>query len=561
MCYNKIRVKNPNFKKDDPRSKRWLMLPCGQCEECRQLLTSAYAFRAQQETINCELLHGLVYFNTFTYNDDFLPRLRTKKCFISTWNKQHIQKFIKRLRRFFEYYFHINSKLIRYMITCERGSDRVYKDDHGRIRKATKRPHYHSIFWLYNADIEFTPFKTKKGDLVTLPDWCNGLVKLSDVFPLVFKHCWSDPDTYKSYGNIDDELVARTPALATKYITKYITKQLHDETFKLSLQNIIYHEQDIDKKDFQPFTLMSKGLGSSYIPVFEELTGEKKVVYQSSESHTSEIGLPRYYIKRICKRVLPTFTKKYTKVVNENWTAQDGYTPSKYIVFSDYELRDGYWFHDGRKYPIEYKTKSFDTEVGEQVKSRRFELSCDKFYDNIIKLVNNPLLYIDGFKKYSKVVHNDLYNMTFVYSITEDTLNPETLRKIRIALDSDEIYEVGKLSSDLVSRFLYAVTVIRAHLEPDEIDSILGFDPHQSLKEAIVTYLHDDTDTSSYLHVALDIIYTFFSDLSMIISGVKRYCNAQRYKNNKTKVMVDHADLFKPHELDYNFSDIDIVNI
>lgn len=581
MCYNKIKLNNPAWHDDVQWSRKFIYVPCGHCAECRDLMVNSFAFRAQQETHRCRSSNGLVFFNTMTYDDSNLPLLRLKDgSLISTFNKRHIQLFFKRLRKFLTYYYGIDSQSFRYLLTSERGSDRVYKRKKFIKRsnrwitylfKATERPHYHSIIWVYDCISHFPEY--------SLPDWCNGYTSLSQVFPLAFKHFWS-------YGNVDDELLCRTPAVATKYVCKYVLKTSEDKLFSLDLSQILNHNQDryfdsklqsykyLDFSNFKPFTLVSKGVGSSFLPTFDHFIGQKKCTFQSSDSKVSEISLPNYYITRSCKSSIK-LDRKYCRVVPDSWFANKGFVKGGFYVFSDADVRfvpkkrlktGAFPFKevvclDGVEYPVVYHSRSVYTNLGLAVYSKRFKLNVDSVYDSIVKFVANPIMEFNPCFKFNPKIHNDFYSINFyngnnLFSLLKDPHARQVFR-------SPSIPDSKSPSQSLFYRLLWSYEVLYSIVHYDSLSltskfysfldfNVCSIDSKYVLKKAIAEYLHNSLDVSQPLYVALDIYLNFCSDMQSIRSAVSRYNNMIKFKSSKCKALEKAPPLFAPHCVDFS---------
>lgn len=118
-------------------------IPCGQCVSCRLAYAKNWAVRCVLESLQYE--HN--YFITLTYDEEHLPI--SEKSYIdeetgeyfdniysASLDKSVLQKFMKDLRRYFEYHFHFRG--IRFFACGEYGPKSM-------------RPHYHLI--LFNCPI------------------------------------------------------------------------------------------------------------------------------------------------------------------------------------------------------------------------------------------------------------------------------------------------------------------------------------------------------------------------------------------------------------------------
>lgn len=132
-------------------------IPCGQCIGCRLEYSRQWAMRVLEEAKNYEHNH----FITLTYNELFLAtlcqsaQLTSREIIVPTASliKKDLQKFIKDLRRYWEYHF--NHDGIRFFACGEYGEQ-------------YQRPHYHiAIFNLPIPDLKFYKLTATKEPLFT----------------------------------------------------------------------------------------------------------------------------------------------------------------------------------------------------------------------------------------------------------------------------------------------------------------------------------------------------------------------------------------------------------
>lgn len=303
-------------------------VPCGKCEACKQNRSDMYSFRAWQEFVGSG---GRAIFATLTYDDEHLPHciaepahpvwsfdddklwefdVNTQSYFptwqdnlVSCWDKSHCKKFFKQLKEQLKYYIATdvlnisrvkqikgrqvitdewksaisNIVPIKYLLTCERGSDRLYRDDHGILRRATSRPHYHAIIVISDPRL----------DIDTVASYINKL--------------WI-------YGNTENLLIDRTVIQAIQYVCKYITKDFGDSLLS-SVGSL-----SKNKIDNNPFTLQSNFFGSYYYTNSETLDElYQKLEFSAlngvnlppagEEQSSRVVQLPRYYLNRWCHDV------------------------------------------------------------------------------------------------------------------------------------------------------------------------------------------------------------------------------------------------------------------
>ena len=197
MCLNprKIRVRNRQLGRNN-YNPLYITVPCGECAECRELKMNQWYLRNYWHSKECFDKGGYVLFDTLTYDDRHLPHLSdffedlqgTEDDF-ACFSYDDYKNFMKRLRTnlsrgVFEPEYQEVKELIRKrkrckrgseefnrlnieiegcrmalkrwqaaknltaFIVCEYGSEGYYKDDHGKMRKATFRPHYHMLFYV-----------------------------------------------------------------------------------------------------------------------------------------------------------------------------------------------------------------------------------------------------------------------------------------------------------------------------------------------------------------------------------------------------------------------------
>lgn len=226
-----------------------IAVPCGKCPACRKRRVSGWSFRLMQE----EKLADSAYFVTLTYNNE---NINLTKRGWPTLALVDVQCFIKRLRRRTQYNRDKfirglgNSVSYRSGVPPEPKPTKYYAV--GEYGGRTMRPHYHLI--IFNCNKELIESAWGKGDI----------------------H------------------VGKVTGASIGYTLKYISKN----------GKIPLHAND----DRVPeFSLMSKGLGKSYITK-NVVNWHKKVLtermYCVAEGG-KKIAMPRYYKDKIyepCER-------------------------------------------------------------------------------------------------------------------------------------------------------------------------------------------------------------------------------------------------------------------
>jgi uracil-DNA glycosylase len=136
-------------------------LPCGQCIGCRLEKSRKWAMRCMHESS----LHEDNIFLTLTYRPEELPFTICSKP-QPTLYKPHFQKFMKRLRKKYDY-------RISYYMCGEYGDD-------------TNRPHYHAILFGHDFKDKKPHKRSKSGEMLYTSDeadqiWSHGFVTIGDV--------------------------------------------------------------------------------------------------------------------------------------------------------------------------------------------------------------------------------------------------------------------------------------------------------------------------------------------------------------------------------------------
>lgn len=234
MCFAPVTFRNK-------KSREMQTIPCGKCLICRQRRAAGWTFRLMQE----EKVSTSAWFITFTYADESIPVSPNRR---RTLCKRDLQLFFKRLRKTHEGNGGTN---LKYYAVGEYG---------GR----TKRPHYHAI--IFNVDVELVE---KAWNCKHIRQRFKGTGFTSVSASELAGECY--------FGTVTD--------LSVGYTLKYMCK----EPWRPSGKN--------DDRQ-PPFSLMSKGLGISYV--------ENPKVFFYHQAFVAErcfcvlpgdikIAMPRYY--------------------------------------------------------------------------------------------------------------------------------------------------------------------------------------------------------------------------------------------------------------------------
>lgn len=229
----------------------YVVIPCGQCIDCRMQYSRQWANRMMLELQD----HDEASFVTLTYNDENVP-LSTyvdyngEEQISMTLQKKDLQLFLKRLRK--EVYKN-TGKRIRYYACGEYGDK-------------TKRPHYHLI--IFGVDFNTDKKQIGKSEL-GFPQYTSETLE----------KVWT-----KGYSMVCD-VSWQTCA----YVARYVTK-------KHKGQSASYY----DYFNIQPeFPLMSRkpGIGRKYFDMHKDEIYKNQEIFISTGKGGIKIRPPRYYDK------------------------------------------------------------------------------------------------------------------------------------------------------------------------------------------------------------------------------------------------------------------------
>lgn len=188
QCVSPISIPRPDGGGNADR----LTVPCGRCAACMQRKREEWSYRLNQEW----KVSKTSFFVTLTY----APETITKNASgVDSVHKEHIQKFLKRLRK------NTGQTDIRYYMSSEYGP-------------RTFRPHYHII--LFNV---FDPDQIIKA-------WKLGFCRIDPVnearINYVTKYCITK-SRYPENANKVFSLMSRKPGIGANYIETH--RQWHDD--------------------------------------------------------------------------------------------------------------------------------------------------------------------------------------------------------------------------------------------------------------------------------------------------------------------------------------------
>jgi len=221
--------------------KDYIELPCGQCIGCRLDYSKQWANRCMLEAKQYQ--HNYVL--TLTYAPEYLPinTLCDKESGeiteVGTLMPKHLQKFMKDLRRYYDYHYNYKSDM-KYNETLK-----IWEGTNAGIRfyacgeygDLSERPHYHVI--CFNTPIyDLVPFfKNELGDQIYLSDtiekiWGKGNISVMELTwnsaayvarYVMKKQKGPDAEDYYKSKGIEPEFVrmSRSPGIARFYYDEH----------------------------------------------------------------------------------------------------------------------------------------------------------------------------------------------------------------------------------------------------------------------------------------------------------------------------------------------------
>ena len=239
-----VKAKDGRILDEYIKRKEVMLIPCGQCAECRAQYARNWANRLLLEL----QYHDSAYFVTLTYDDANVPR-STSKVGVPhlTLDKRDCQLFFKRLRKAFP------DDHIRYFLAGEYGDQ-------------THRPHYHAIvFGLHLDDLVLVgrnEFNQPYFDSASLTNvWQKGYITVATV-------SWE----------------------SCCYVARYCMKKLKGD------MRFFYEDVNI----VPPFVLMSRkpGLGYQWFLDHPDFTDHSKINVATPNGRRT-FRPPRYFEKKL----------------------------------------------------------------------------------------------------------------------------------------------------------------------------------------------------------------------------------------------------------------------
>ena len=248
-CDNPKRIVNPY-------NNEVLYVPCRKCPTC----LNTYQLSWQQRLIEESRNHKYTFFITLTYDENHVPYYKhlensrhtaldvlvSNRCasplhikgdslryfnsrqFLPYLCKKDIQLFIKRLRRYSDYY--INQNYDKYKKTY-RQSSKIRYFIGGEYGPSTLRPHYHMLLWFDNDEI------AKNFQFLLSKSWQNGFTSWSIANERRVQYCAKYiscapylPSIYENEPFRPFFLCSKKPAIGTYGLKLEALQKLHFES-------------------------------------------------------------------------------------------------------------------------------------------------------------------------------------------------------------------------------------------------------------------------------------------------------------------------------------------
>lgn len=292
MCTNlHIKVKSVS-----PFGVKRAFVPCGKCEDCRQVLKNSWVFRLRYELEQLCSKGWKIGFFTLTYNEESLPKIpriffKSNYTPLPCFNKEHIRGLIVSLKKMLlrSYGCRLDKKngvdsRLRYMICCEYG-------------ESTQRPHYHGIvcFPPFVPPVEVYNFISKywtsrygfiipknfAGDYDLKGNWHNGFICESVKAAALYaaKYCCKDLKFYESIKDFDlyqcfniyPSYIVETSKFFLEECDLFTNDDLYLELPTIC-KKVDYSQKCMKLRlsNYMPFHFQSKSLGASFCDDFTD---------------------------------------------------------------------------------------------------------------------------------------------------------------------------------------------------------------------------------------------------------------------------------------------------
>ena len=277
MCLNPSNIVS-NSKYVNPFSMLNLSVPCGHCDECREILKNEWRTRMSFEIDHTYTeCHGVCMFLTFTFNPEnlstfsfvdnrFLPSTPFE-CF----DHSKIHTFLNSMRVYFYRNYQFTNQDYRYFIAEEFG-------------KHTQRPHLHMCLHINRA--------MEENEYYTIVEHLRSIWSYGFMFPRfdVHRNMYVDNQNNPSTPFFRDKLASG------KYVSKYVLKDLS------------FYKQPGLKEYSELTTYTKKTLfeeGFKYSYTNSTYTPSQKLLSDEFNPVSHPFGKIRYY-KQVLNNIFPT---------------------------------------------------------------------------------------------------------------------------------------------------------------------------------------------------------------------------------------------------------------
>lgn len=267
-------------------------LPCQKCSICKMKKAREWGIRSQIEAEN----YSSNQFITLTYNKENLPMARYEDPitgeikFKETLNKEHLQKFIKKVRNYYlRKYKHTGIKFFG----C------------GEYGSKTGRPHYHLI--MYNLPMFDLKHK-----------YTNGITKIEYYTSKTLENFWGK-------GHV---LITEANTTTAEYTAKYTAKrENHIKAGEGGRIKLNWYEMEQIQK---PYLTMSNGIGKKHLEDNLEYILDNDRIVIKKDNKIVYIKTFKYYIQLLEKWGYEEWIKKIkikreTEMFEANLELQERY--------------------------------------------------------------------------------------------------------------------------------------------------------------------------------------------------------------------------------------------
>lgn len=277
MCINPQHIVN-NSKYVNPFTMLNLSVPCGKCDECREIQKNEWRTRMSMEIDHTySECHGVCVFLTFTFDNDNLSQFSfdntsflPKDPFLCFDHKK-VHTFLNSMRVFFYRNYNFTNEDYRYFIAEEYG-------------KNTQRPHLHMCLHINKAMSE--------QEYYSIVEHLRSIWTYGFMFPKFDRHrnMYVDNFAQPSTPFFRDKLASG------KYVSKYVLKDLS------------FYKQDT-LKVFSSLSSFAKDKlyrdGFSYTYTNSKFVPSDKLLSEELNPVSHPYGKIRYY-KQIINNIFPT---------------------------------------------------------------------------------------------------------------------------------------------------------------------------------------------------------------------------------------------------------------